>query len=80
MKKTFTLNKQQICYRWVCKTMKKEAIEEIEDNARIEEDKYKDMVHRERKYKGYLIWFLFAFIILVILIYIFTIGSYYFPF
>jgi hypothetical protein len=27
-------------------------IEKIEDNTRIEEDKYKDMVHRERKYKG----------------------------
>jgi hypothetical protein len=59
--------------------MKIEEIEEIEDNARIEEDKYKDMVHRERKYKGYFIWILFAFIILVVLIYIFTIGSYYFP-
>ena len=53
---------------------------EIEDNARIEEDKYKDMVHREKKYKGYFIWILLIFIILVVLIYILTIGSYYFPF
>jgi hypothetical protein len=61
-------------------TMNEEEIEEIEENARIEEDKYKDMVHRERKYKGYFIWILLAFILLVTLIYIFSIGSYYFPF